>query len=76
MAKKNTKQTDQLAIKDNQRITRIIFLFVIVIFTFLLYGNTLKNRYSLDDYIIQGQSAQLVKEGISSIDEIFSTTYR
>ncbi|HSG67697.1 MAG TPA: tetratricopeptide repeat protein [Bacteroidales bacterium] len=60
---------------DKDRMTRIIFLFVIVAFTFLLYGNTLKNTYSLDDYIIQGQNSQLVKEGINSIGDIFTSTY-
>ena len=59
----------------NNKITRNIFLLVIILFTFSLYANTLKNTYSLDDYIIQGQGGQLVNEGISSIVDIFSTTY-
>lgn len=75
MGKNKATQAKHSLGKDQHKITKIIFLFVIVIFTFLLYGNTLKNKYSLDDYIIQGQSAQLVKEGIKSIDDIFTTTY-
>lgn len=75
MGIKNATKNGQLAAGKSDKTTRIIFLFVIVVFTFLLYGNTLKNQYSLDDYIIQGQSAQLVEEGIRSIDDIFTTTY-
>jgi len=59
----------------NEKGIRFFFLVVIILYTLLLYGNTLNNRYSLDDYIIQGQSGQLVKEGIQSIGDIFSTTY-
>jgi tetratricopeptide (TPR) repeat protein len=66
---KDSGQTGQ------NKTTRLIFLLIIIIYTFILYGNTLNNRYSLDDYIIQGKSGQLVKEGIASIGDIFTTTY-
>lgn len=75
MGKKKALQAEPESLNNQHRTTKIIFLFVIVIFTFLLYGNTLQNQYSLDDYIIQGESAQLVKEGIRSIDDIFTSTY-
>lgn len=55
--------------------TRNIFILLIIVFTFILYGNTLRNQYSLDDYIIKGQDAQLVEEGIGAIGDIFTTTY-
>ena len=55
--------------------TRMLFLLVIVLYTFVLYGNTLKNRYSLDDYIIQGMETSIQEDGFKAIGEIFTTTY-
>jgi len=75
MGKAKIKASAKAISPDNQKTIRIIFLLVIVIYTFLLYGNTRKNLYSLDDYIIKGHDAQLVKEGINSIGDIFTTTY-
>ena len=72
---KAASDKEKILRKDNSRMTRTIFLLVIVAFTFLLYGNTMKNGYSLDDYIIQGHNQQLVKEGIASIGDIFTTNY-
>jgi tetratricopeptide (TPR) repeat protein len=46
-----------------------ILLFV---FSFLLYGNTLQNKYALDDAIVITQN-QFVKKGFSGISDIFST---
>ena len=46
-----------------------ILLFV---FSFLLYGNTLQNKYALDDAIVITEN-QFVKKGISGISDIFST---
>ena len=72
---KTTQRGAEIPKSANTGITRIIFYTVIVALTFLLYGNTMKNGYSLDDYIIQGHNQRLVTEGISSIGEIFTTTY-
>ncbi|MBE9485041.1 MAG: DUF1736 domain-containing protein, partial [Bacteroidetes bacterium] len=75
MGKKKAISGNQIASTAKNKTTRLIFLLIIIIYTFILYGNTLNNRYSIDDYIIQGKSGQLVKEGIASIGDIFTTTY-
>jgi len=75
MAKSNQGPDTLQQAQDKNKTTKLIFLFVIITFTFGLYANTLRNTYSLDDYIIHGQGKQLVEEGISSIGDIFSTTY-
>ncbi|NQT78196.1 MAG: DUF1736 domain-containing protein [Bacteroidetes bacterium] len=75
MGKQKAISGNQITSTAKNKTTRLIFLLVIIIYTFILYGNTLNNRYSLDDYIIKGKSAQLVKEGIASIGDIFTTTY-
>lgn len=66
---KDSGQTGQ------NKTTRLIFLLVIIIYTFILYGNTLNNKYSLDDYIIKGKNSLLVKSGIDAISDIFTSTY-
>jgi len=58
-----------------QKRTRLLFLLVIVLYTFILYGNTLRNGYSLDDYIIQGVEKKVQEDGLKAIGEIFTTTY-
>lgn len=69
------KLKDVSELKNDKR-TRIFFLVVIILYTFLLYSNTLKNKYSLDDYIIFGNDNQLVEEGVMAIGDIFTTTYK
>jgi tetratricopeptide (TPR) repeat protein len=68
------KLMDDAQMKTRRR-TKLFFLFTIILYTLLLYGNTLKNTYSLDDYIIFGNENQLVEEGIAAIGDIFTTTY-
>lgn len=47
---------------------------IIVLACFLLYGNTLRNHYSLDDeFVIKNNT--LVQQGVTAIPEIFSTPY-
>ena len=75
MGKSTSIQAETVLSPDKHKTSRMIFLLIIAVFTFLLYGNTLNNTYSLDDYIIQGESAKLMKNGIQSIGEIFTTTY-
>ena len=50
---------------------RNIFLLIIV-FSFLIYGNSLNNKYALDDAIVITQN-DFVKKGFSGIKEILNT---
>ncbi|MBN2682045.1 MAG: hypothetical protein JXR58_06020, partial [Bacteroidales bacterium] len=50
------------------------YLFLILIFAFLLYGNTIPNKYALDDLYVTSDNPQIVK-GVSGIPEIFTTFY-
>ncbi len=61
--------------RSAQKNTRIFFVVFIIIFTFILYGNTIRNGYSLDDYIIQGVDAGLSDNFLKSVRDIFTTTY-
>lgn len=51
-----------------------LFKLFIVLFTFLLYGNTITNHYSLDDYHISPDN-DLLSQGISAIPGIFTSSY-
>jgi len=55
--------------------TRIFFLLIIVLYTFLLYGNTVMNQYALDDYIIRDVHKQLDDKGAKYFAEVFVTPY-
>lgn len=55
--------------KQNRRIT----LFFILA-TFLIYGKSIKNDYSMDDEFVVRNNQQ-VQQGIKAIPEIFKTTY-
>lgn len=51
---------------------------VIFLFSFILYGNSLYNAYSLDDELVTNTDRQihpLVDQGISGIPEIFTSHY-
>jgi len=61
--------------KTGEKRTRVIFLVIITLFTFLLYANTTRNYYSLDDYIIRDVNTQLAEKGFGYFGEIFTTTY-
>ncbi len=68
-----------LTLDKDKRQMRNYFL-AILVFTFLLYGNSIKNDYSLDDnYVTVTNSKALgngrVAKGIKGIPEIFSTHY-
>ncbi len=47
---------------------------IIVLFTFILYGNTIKNKYSLDDDFVTYNNTTIQK-GIKAIPEIFTSLY-
>ncbi|MBI5218781.1 MAG: tetratricopeptide repeat protein [Bacteroidia bacterium] len=54
--------------------SKYVYLLIIV-FTFILYGNTIKNGYSFDDDFVTGKTAVAAQKGISSIPEIFTSRY-
>jgi hypothetical protein len=47
---------------------------LIIVLVFLIYGNSIPNRYSLDDEYVTDTN-ELVSQGISAIPEIFTTNY-
>jgi len=51
-----------------------LFIFLIFLFAIILYGNTVSNRYSIDDHLVTYPNAQIAK-GLEGIPEIFSTYY-
>src|ERR1035437_9373276 len=63
----------QSSSSDNKR--KLTLAFIIGIFGFLLYSNTLSHGYVLDD-ISAIKENNIVRQGIHSIPEIFKTSYR
>lgn len=51
-----------------------ICLGIIVVFCFVLYGNTIGHGYALDDLFVTAQNSMVAK-GISGIPDIFSSSY-
>jgi len=54
---------------EKNKITLLFFVLVLI-----FYGNSLKNKYNLDDEAVTAQNP-LIKKGIKAIPEIFSTPY-
>ena len=51
------------------------WIFVLsVVFSLLLYGGTLNNGYSIDDYLV-AENLEMVNQGVSGIPEILTTYY-
>jgi len=76
MAKNNKKAKVEMPVKSKYPVRRRnrLFKLIIIVFSFMLYGNTIYNHYSLDDYHISTENA-LLQKGISAIPEIFTSTY-
>ncbi len=53
--------------------TRYVFLWLLL-FAFLLYGNTIRHYYNLDDVFVIHNN-KTVQQGIKAIPEIFTTRY-
>jgi tetratricopeptide (TPR) repeat protein len=51
-----------------------LYYLLIVAFSFVLYGNTINNEYSLDDIYVTGKNV-LTQQGIKAIPAIFSSYY-
>jgi len=50
----------------------MVFFFLLA---FILYGNTILNKYAVDDEFVTGPDNQIVQLGIKAIPQIFSTPY-
>ena len=50
------------------------FVGIIIVFTIVLYGNTIFNHFSLDDHYISADNP-VIKQGLSAIPEIFTSLY-
>lgn len=53
--------------------TNLLFLISSFILVFVLYGNTVLNKYAIDDEIVTDNP--IVKQGIKAIPQIFSSRY-
>ena len=58
----------------DKKLVRILSL-ILIVFSFLLYYNTLNNGYVLDDHSVIRENS-LTKKGTSGIKQIFSSAYR
>lgn len=61
-------------ILDTSKISFKKYSWILVFLTFLLYGNSINNEYSLDDNIVV-EGNTLVAQGIKAIPEIFVSRY-
>jgi protein O-mannosyl-transferase len=50
------------------------YVLAIVILSFTLYGNSLRNKYCIDDYIVTGVDTTIQK-GVKAIPDIFTSLY-
>jgi len=57
---------------ENYSINQWIVLLIIILSSFVLYGNTLKNKYCLDDSVVITRN-EFTKLGLSGLSDIFST---
>jgi len=70
-SKSNTKTGKKLR---KVRSTDRYFKLILIVFSFLLYGNTILNEYSLDDYHISSENS-IIKKGFEAIPDIFGSKY-
>ncbi|MFO7614796.1 MAG: tetratricopeptide repeat protein [Bacteroidales bacterium] len=71
---KSGKEAKSTTGKISPKTTHYIFGGILIILTFLLYGNTVRNHYSLDDYHIAKNNPDF-EQGIKAIPKIFTTMY-
>ena len=60
--------------KTRKSLPDLWFKVILFVFAFVLYGNTLKNGYSLDDLYVTYNNP-VVKQGIKAIPRIFTSLY-
>lgn len=74
--KKDIKHKPKVIIPKKDNYKTIYYLaFIIFIISFLLYSNTLQNKYALDDFSVIKEN-WVIKRGVESIPLIFKTSYR
>lgn len=71
-----TKIPPKEVVKTNssKKANRYFVLFIFV-FSLILYGNTVLNKYAVDDSFVTGPKNELVKKGFAAIPRIFSSFY-
>ena len=69
------KQKSEMNLFNIDKKLILKFSLVIALVAFLLYSNTLKHQFVLDDYSVIKEN-QLTKGGTASLKEIFSSSYR
>jgi Tfp pilus assembly protein PilF len=73
MSKANSKPSSKPATSPVNKLNRNIYI-LLVVWCFILYGNTIRNDYALDDVLVTAQN-QVVAQGIKAIPEIFTSFY-
>lgn len=74
MSKNVTKPGSKpAALNPQKNINRLLYS-ILIIWCFVLYGNTIRNDYSLDDVLVTAQN-EVVGRGLSAIPEIFTSFY-
>ncbi len=74
MARVKPKKKNDLVVKESVNVNqynKYVYI-VIILFSFLLYGNSIKNKYALDDAIVITEN-DFTKKGFSGIGDILST---
>jgi protein O-mannosyl-transferase len=59
---------------DSKKANRLITLFFFII-AVVLYGNTILNKWAVDDEYVTGPNNETVKLGLKAIPKIFTTNY-
>jgi tetratricopeptide (TPR) repeat protein len=60
---------------DNSKKANRYFVLFFFVCSVLLYGNTIFNKWAVDDNFVTGPQNELVKKGFAAIPEIFSSFY-
>jgi len=68
-----SKKKEQMAAPDISNKANRYFILALFVFACILYGNTIFNKYAVDDNLAANN--ELVAKGFKAIPEIFSTRY-
>jgi Tfp pilus assembly protein PilF len=71
---KDTSET-KTSKKDSSRKANFYFILFFFVFALTLYGNTILNKWSVDDNFVTGPQNELVKKGFAAIPKIFTSYY-